>query len=398
MNGVAAGPPIRVLHICRRYRPFAGGTEKYVHDLACAQVAAGREVTILTLDRDIAGPTRGLPRRETLDGATVDRVPGWGNAQVAVTFRPDRIWREIARHDVVHLHDLRFAMTSSILGAVVARRPRIFHTHGLIFHSGTGSRPKRLAVRLYFGPLLGLGGARIVASSEADRLLLLRDAPYLDKRTATCLDAVPLGPLLRLKRDPIPSRVVSIGRIAPNKALPNLVAALARIRDLDWSLVLAGESNPEELSRLQAQIDDLGLRSRVTFVLDFAEAELSGMLRSAALAAFPSKGEGFGIALLEAMAAGVPLLANRIPSHEALLGDDLTGQLIDFWDPESAAESIRAVLSSPEAALGELSGRLRTRAADFDIGRLVGQIDGLYASLGVRSHAKRHDQPDTQAG
>ena len=176
--------PLRVLHICRRYYPFVGGTQKYVHDLAVSQVEAGCRVTILTLDRDTAGPRRGLPGRETLDGLDVVRVPGWGTPQIAIPYRPDRIWREIARHDVVHLHDARFAFASCLIGAVAARRPRVFHTHGLIFHSGGTVRLKRLAMRIYFGPLLRLGGFRAVADSEADRALLLRDAPYLAKVTS----------------------------------------------------------------------------------------------------------------------------------------------------------------------------------------------------------------------
>jgi alpha-1,3-mannosyltransferase len=359
-----------------------------VHDLAVAQAAVGRLVTVLTLDRDIAGPKRGLPGRETHDGLDIVRLPGRGTPQVAITYRPDRIWQEIFRHDVVHIHDLRFALTTSILGAIVGRRPIIFHTHGLIFHSGSGHPLKRLAIRVYFGPLLRIGRVRTVASSEADRILLLRDASYLRTRTWTYPNAVPLKPLLSLERSPIPGRVVSIGRIVPNKALSDLVRALARVRDTEWSLVLAGEPNPEELARINAIIDELGLGDRVALVLGFPEEEMPGLLRSAALAAFPSRGEGFGIALLEAMAAGVPLLANRIPAHEALLGSELDGRLIDFGDPEAAAESIRAALRTPESELEELSVRLRARASDYDIIRLRGQIDDLYALLRVRSHAK----------
>ena len=362
-----------------------------MHDLAVAQAEAGCRVTILALDRDIAGPAKGLPSREILDGLEVVRVPGWGNAQMAITYRPDRIWREIARHDVVHLHDLRFAVASSLIGAVVARRPRILHTHGLLFHSGGGLRLKRLAMRLYFGPLLRLGAVRTVASSEADRVLLLRDAPYLARLTATCPNAIPLKPLLSLERSPIPGRVVSIGRIVPNKALTDLVRALARIRDIEWSLVLAGEPNPEELARIRAEVDRLKVRDRVTFVFSFPEGELPRLLESAALAAFPSRGEGFGIALLEAMAAGVPVLANQIPAHAALLGGDLEGQLMDFGDPDGAAESIRAALKAPKVELGRLSARLRARAANYDIARLLGQIDELYAELRVRPHGKRRE-------
>ncbi len=386
LPGTRSVPPICVLHICRRYRPFVGGTEKAVRDLAVAEAAAGRKVTILTLDRDIFGSARNLPARETLDGLEVVRVPGWGTPQVAFTYRPDRIWREIARHDVVHIHDLRFAFASSIVGGLAWRRPRIFHTHGLIFHSGGGRRLKRLAMRLYFGPLLRLGGVRVVADSDSDRLLLLRDAPYLAGAATTFLNAIPLEPLLGLERAPVPGRVVSIGRMVPNKALTDLVRALARIHDAQWSLVLAGDPNPEELARIEAEVDRLKVRNRVTFVFSFPEEELPQLLKSASLAAFPSTGEGFGISLLEAMAAGVPALANRIPAHEQLLGD-LESQLIDFGDPDAAAHSIRRLLTADAGELADLSTRLRARAADFGIDRLRGQIDGLYARLSVGSRA-----------
>ena len=356
-----------------------------MHDLAVAQAEVGYEVTILTLDRDVAGPTKGLPRRETMDGLEVVRLPGRGIPQVAITYRPDRIWREIARNDVVHIHDLRFALASTVIGARFSRKPLILHTHGLIFHSSASSRLKRLAMRFYFGPLLRVGAVQTVASSEADRHLLLRDAPYLAGRTATLANAIPLAPLLRLERRPIRGRVVSIGRLVPNKALTDLVRALAQVDDVDWSLVLAGAPDPAELARIETAAGKSKTTDRVTFALNFQEEEMTRMLRAAALAAFPSRGEGFGIALLEAMAAGVPLLANRIPAHEALLGENLAEQLIDFADPDEAAQSIRAVLKADAPELENLSLRLRARAADYDIARLRGQIDGLYARLGVMS-------------
>lgn len=388
MTGAQSGATLRVLHICRRYRPFVGGTEKAVHDLARAQADEGHQVTVLTLDRDIAGPTKGLAEHEMLDGLRVVRVPGRGGAQIAVTLRPDRIWREIARSDVVHLHDLRFAAATTIAGAILMRRPRIFHTHGLIFHSGGGMRLKRLVMRLYFGPLLRLGGVRTVASSEADRGLLLRDAPYLAARVATYPNAIPLAPLLALEREPIPGRVVSIGRIVPNKALPDLVRAMARLHDVDWSLVLAGEPTPDELGRINDEVDRLHVQSRVSFVFGFQEGELPGLLASASAAAFPSKGEGFGLSLLEAMSAGVPLVARRIPAHELLLGGGgLDFQLVDFDDADAAADSIRALLTADQSRLADLSLELRAAAAPYDIDRLRGQIDELYVHLGARSRA-----------
>jgi phosphatidylinositol alpha-mannosyltransferase len=124
----------------------------------------------------------------------------------------------------------------------------------------------------------------------------------------------------------------------------------------------------------------------VDFVLGFPEAELPRLLESATLAAFPSKGEGFGIALLEAMAAGVPVLANRIPAHAELLDGDLADRLIAFADANEAASMIRQTLRANPDELDGLSDRLRARAADYDIARLMAQIDQIYHRLGVRSH------------
>ncbi len=94
------------------------------------------------------------------------------------------------------------------------------------------------------------------------------------------------------------------------------------------------------------------------------------------------------------MAAGVPLLANRIPAHEALLGGDLSDRLIDFADPDATAERIRVELRAPERDLAELSARLRVRAADYDVTRLRGQIDELYTRIGVRSHRQQRTLSD----
>lgn len=375
---------LRILHICRRYAPFMGGTERYVRDLASAQVRDGNHVTVLTLDRDIAGDrTAHLPTSEILDQVRVRRIPGWGTRRSAVTFRPDLLARAVRAHDVVHLHDLRFHVGLVALTARAFGRPWVMHTHGLIFHTESGLSVKHLAMKVYYGPLLRAGHAAIVASSEADRACLLRDVPALEARTATFENAIPLDALTSLPRVPEPGRIVTIGRVVRSKGIDDLLAALTLIRDVEWTLEIAGEADDAEVERLTSQASRDGLADRVRFRGTFADSELARLLQTASVAAFPSKGEGFGLALLEAMAAGVPVVARAIPAHEQLLGRDLDELLVDFGRPRDAADAIRSLLTSPAARSGALTIRLRKRAAGYDIARLHRQVNSLYRQLGL---------------
>jgi alpha-1,3-mannosyltransferase len=381
---------LKILHVCRRFAPFSGGTERYVRDLAVAQSRLGHGVTVLTLDRDTAGHRSGrLPARARLDDVDILRVPGWGRPQLAVTFRPDRLYQAVADHDVTHLHDVRFGLATVALAARFRHRPWILHTHGLIFHTSPGSRAKRLAMRLGIGPLLRLGGANVIASSESDRQLLLRDAPALADRTQTFDNAIPLDPLLQTPRTPLPGRIVSIGRIVATKRLSRLLGALDRIRDEPWTLDIAGEPDESEVDRLEAMASGLGFADRVRISGGFSDERLAEMLGQASVAAFPSGGEGFGIALLEAMAAGVPICAQRIPAHELLLGPALVHLLVDFDQPDQAAGRIRELLQLDPAGAAQLSGQLRERASGYGIDRLRDEIEGLYARLGLAGTAVR---------
>jgi GT2 family glycosyltransferase/glycosyltransferase involved in cell wall biosynthesis len=380
------GRPLAVLHVVRRYAPLIGGTETYVRDLAEAQVRAGRRVTVLTLDHDVTGVYRGrLPATEERAGVRVVRLPGIGARRFAITSRPWRLAGEVFRADVVHLHDIRFMTGTTSLAARVRRRGLILHTHGLIFHTQWAARLKRFLVRSYYGPVLRLTQAAIVASSKPDREALLALAPYLARRLVLLENAIRLEGLLALPRKPAPGRVLAFGRVARSKSLDALFGAVATIPGVGWELCVAGAEEPAERDRLEQIATRLGIRERIRFQGPFSDAEFGELLAGADVAVFPSAGEGFGLALLEAMAAAVPVLANDIPAHRALLGPDLAANLADFAHPSEAGAAIARLLELPARARLALGQKERTRAEEYDIARLVRDVDRLYESLGVRS-------------
>lgn len=357
-----------------------------MHDLATAQADAGYRVTVLTFDRDVTDRRRRgarLPSRQVLDNVRIVRIPGWGTRQFSVTHRVDVVARLIRASDVVHLHDLRFATALSGLAARLYRRPWIVHTHGLLFHTDANLALKRLAMRRYYGNVLAWANATIVASSESDRETLIGYCPHLRNRITTLDNAIALRELIALERVPLDGKIVVIGRVVASKGIDDLLAALALVDAVPWSLEIAGEPDPREVERLLGLARAYGISRTVKVTGVFSAGDLHRLLSTASLAVFPSRSEGFGIALLEAMAAGVPICARDIPPHRLLVGPDLADCVVDFDDLSAAAERIETTLRLTAESRDALSRRLRARASGFDIDRLRRQMDELYRLLMV---------------
>lgn len=375
---------LRIAHVVRRFDPLVGGTERYVSDLAVSQVGRGHRVVVVTLDRDVSGTFPGrLPPDGEVGGVRIVRLPGLGNQRVALCLRPDLAARHLRWADVVHLHDLRFLFGFAVAVTRLRGRRVVFHTHGLLFHTPWALGMKRLAMRLYYGPLLRAARATVVAGSPSDRTALLRDAPYLERQVKVVPHGLAMSDLLTLARSPEPGLVVAVGRVAASKGLGELLEALAHVERETWRLEIAGAEDRTERERLERLAERLGVADRVKFCGAFARHELGEYLSRAKLAVFPSRAEGFGLALVEALAAGAPVLANRIAPHAAVLGDRLRERLVDFSDPEAAGRAIAAALAASPSSDATLSGLERERAADHDITRLADEVDRLYGRLGL---------------
>ena len=374
---------LRIAHVVRRYAPMRGGTERYVHDLAVHQARAGHRVTVVTLDRDVIQAVPGrLPTRELTEGVSVIRLPGLGGARYAMTWRVDRFVRILSRADVIHLHDLRFGFGTGVVTGMALRTPVVVHSHGFIFHTPWAARFKRAVIRAVVGPLLRVSKATVVASSTPDAEKLVSLAAYLRPQVRVYENAVDLTRFRTVRRAPDPNSVIAFGRVAPSKGLDRLIRAVAAIEARDVSLTVAGASEGDERQRLEELASRLRVGHRVSFVGSYSDQDLQKLLGRASLAIFPSRGEGFGIAVLEAMAAGVPVLVSDIPAHAALIGTELQHRLVGFDDPRAAAKAIAVALN--DVAGSTRDARVaRERAERFSIPRLGNEIAALYGDLGL---------------
>jgi starch synthase len=180
--------------------------------------------------------------------------------------------------------------------------------------------------------------------------------------------------------------LLSVGRIDPVKNQTWLVQRMPRLLHgfPNLHLVLAGACTDEAYGKLiKKEIRNLGLENSVTLTggLPMGDPKLIGLFQEAALVVMPSVSETFGLVILEAWAAGTPVLASRTSGAMELIRVGEDGWLFDLADPNSFHASVAEVLERPERAR-EVAGRGQRRALqEFDCGVLAGRIKHLYEEL-----------------
>jgi glycosyltransferase-like protein len=151
--------------------------------------------------------------------------------------------------------------------------------------------------------------------------------------------------------------VLTVGGIEPRKGSLTLLEAFARLRELmperDPLLLVAGGATlfdyRGELERFRARTDELGVGPHLRLVGNPAPDELASLYRAADLFAFPSVKEGFGLAPLEALAAGLPVVASDLEVFRSFLRHERTALLTPVGDSEALAAALARLAREPAA-------------------------------------------------
>ncbi|MBC6476423.1 MAG: glycosyltransferase family 4 protein [Hormoscilla sp. GM7CHS1pb] len=153
-----------------------------------------------------------------------------------------------------------------------------------------------------------------------------------------------------------------VGRSAPYKNLPRLIAAFARIKEKDYQLWLAGTPDRRYTPGLRAFVEELGLTDKVKFLDYVPYSKLPVLMNRAIGLVFPSLWEGFGIPVLEAMACGTPVITSNISSLPEITGD--AAILVDPYNVGEITAAMETVVG--EAGVrSDLSRASLARASQF---------------------------------
>jgi glycosyltransferase involved in cell wall biosynthesis len=251
--------------------------------------------------------------------------------------------------------------------ARLARIPVVWHVHAASPHP----RLNRLAALL---------ATRLVVSSAH---LAVPGIPR--RRIADAIpNSVAAPPALPARARHFPPRLLTLGRLDPVKNLDVLLSAVAMLRDrgVDVSLDVLGAEQPgypEHAHALVVQRDELALADIV--VLRGHIDDPTPFLRSATIYVHPSRHEMQPLAILEAMAAGLPVVASRAGGIPDLVRDGETGVLVPPGDAVALADALERLLGDDEltARLG-VAGHERVRA-DFAPSTTIDRLEALYCGL-----------------
>lgn len=345
-----AGVPRHVLDLVSRLDPA-----EYEADVVCPRAS--------TLWRGLEGST-GVRLHEM----TPRRGPSPADAISLV-----RLVRLARGADVVHGHSSKAGFLVRLASLLAGRRERcVFTPHAWSFWAGRGS-----SARLYL--MLERLAARwcrtIIALSESEKGAGLALGVGQPTQYRVVVNGVALE-RFRLPAQPIEGRILGLGRLAAQKRPDLAVRVLARVRELhpDAELHLAGEGPARaEVERLVSALElDTAVR------LLGPQDDVPGLLAETFCLLLTSDYESSPYTVIEAMAAGVPVVATRVGGVPELVRHGETGLLADRGDVNGLAEALGELLADPDRARRMGAAGREVARELFSLDRMVARTLAIY--------------------
>lgn len=350
--------PIKVAHVVRQYAPSIGGMEDVVQNIARHQQLHHQHLpTVITLNRLFRNSSDLLPTQQVIDGVPVIRLPYRGSSRYPIA---PEVLRYVRDADVVHVHGVDFFYDYLALTKFIHKRPLMASTHGGFFHTDFASTLKKV----YFNTVTRSSSTaydRVVGTSDNDgetfreiigspKLSVIENGVNVEKFANRCAG----------QRQPT---LIYFGRWSANKGLLQTISLFKALhtRQPQWRLIIAGREYDHTKSELAALVTQNQLGDSVQLASSPSESALCDLIAQSSYYICQSRHEGFGIAPIEAMSAGLTPILSDIPPFRNLIEKSKLGILLSTVSEEDQVAQIIAL-----HALGDAAYQARrTAAQDF---------------------------------
>jgi len=378
---------LRILHVIGDLAPASGGPAKAGFEMARALARRGHEVSIYTTD--LGQPTN-APGEQIRDGVQIRLFP-LQMPRPWLTSWPLRkaLARDLPKFDLLHLHSL-YLFHDWAAGGLARRiaKPYLVRPHGTLDpYIHRRRRWKKSIFEHWFQNRVLAGAAAIHYTAEEEMRLaepFAQGAPGvvvpngLDPADYTNL---PARGSFRARFPEIGERsiLLFLSRINFKKGLDILARAVGRLARRDLHLVIAGPDGGY-LAETRRFVAEAGIAQQTTFTGMLAGREKLAAFTDASLFVLPSYSENFGIAVVEAMACGLPvLISDRVNIWREVVADG--AGLAAACEPSAFAERIASMLMNPSAlAIMGCAGRSSV-ARRYDWAKIALRLEQVYGTV-----------------
>lgn len=361
---------MRIALACPYAWDAPGGVQVHVRQLAERLRGRGHDVLVLA-------PSGSPPDRDyvSIVGRPV-RIPFNGSVAPVNLSRAAarRVRTELGefRPDVVHVHE-PLTPSTSMMATLAAKAPVV-----ATFHAYANRAALLSAAAPFLRPVWDRLAARLAVSRAAAEFVELR---FGGQVVRVVPNGVEVGVFERARPVDLPEgrRILFVNRLDPRKGFGVMVDAFRRIlaEEPEALLVVAGDgAERDAVETLPPEA-----RSRVQLLGNVPHAALPPYHAAAEVLCAPAVGrESFGIVLVEAMAAGLPLVASDIPGYREVVRHGQEGLLVEPRDPVELADAALSLLRNPHraAAMGA-AGRERAKRYSWDA--VVEEIEAIYRQV-----------------
>ena len=373
---------MRIVQVSPFFHPHAGGVESHVRALAGEFARKGHDVTVVTSRYD-----RSLPEEESFEGYRILRSRSWGVVyNTPIDVGTARLLRTLPA-DIVHIHyPPPLTAYFAVRGLRLRRTPVCLTYHCDLYLPGVVGRLLTGTYHRLFLPRTFRRVNRFIVhttsyglTSHSLRGRSLEIVPSSVDLTRFRPDED--GHAIRARLALEHQRVIAFtGRLVPHKGVGSLLRALALLPE-DVALVVVGRG--PTLPNLLSTARRLGVEERVRFCPNVSDEDLPRYLRAADLFVFPSQNrlEGFGLAVAEAMAAGLPVVIADMPGVREVIEPGVEGLLVEPLLPTDIAEKVRSLLDDPTRRAMMATAARRRAEHRYGVGAVSDQLLSVYRGL-----------------
>ena len=363
---------MKILHVAPNFYPVTGGVETFVYESSKRLAKKGYDVHVITNNK-IPFKKTVLPKQEIVDGIKVTRVPFRNLLRYSL---PAKALRLILRsdYDFLHIHSIGFL--TDLIPLIKLRSGKVvLHTHGGIFHTDYWKPLKKF----YFNSMCRLTFSfldKIIAHSKNDLKMFSSVCP--EKK----IELIPYGidweNLSETKKESDGKTIIYVGRFSDNKKIDRQIHVLSHLKKEipDIKLILVGGDWGEKQNIIELAAR-LNVIKNIEFVGSVPHKNVAKYLSKADLFFLSSDYEGLGMSVLEAMAVGLPTIANNIDSMKSIVQNRKNGFLVDFDNHKNVSSTVLKLLKDRKLRT-KMSKHAKASVKEYDWGNIIKKIENFY--------------------